>query len=168
MLNCLLSVGKPKKNFWRQALDEYAVRLKAFGGCQLQFARSSREEPGCKREELLEREGRSLLNFLQTGDKVWALTLQGDYLSSEQWAVRLEGVRHHRRLLLVVGGQLGMPIAVRQRADLLVSLGPVTLPHELAAVVGLEQLYRAHSILAGLPYHRGGRPEGGVTGRRLC
>jgi 23S rRNA (pseudouridine1915-N3)-methyltransferase len=157
MLNCLLGVGKPKKNFWRQALEEYAVRLKAFGGCQLQFARSSREEPGCKREELLAREGQRLLNYLQTGDKVWALARAGEYLSSEQWSVRLDSVRRHHRLLLLVGGQLGLSLAVRQRADLLISLGPITLPHELAAVVGLEQLYRAHSILAGLPYHR--KPE---------
>jgi hypothetical protein len=56
---------------------------------------------------------------------------------------------------MVVGGQLGLAPEVQARAQLCLSLGAVTLPHELAAVVALEQLYRAHTILAGLPYHRG-------------
>jgi 23S rRNA (pseudouridine1915-N3)-methyltransferase len=53
----------------------------------------------------------------------------------------------------VVGGPVGLDTAVLERADRRVSFGPVTLPHQLARVVLLEQLFRAHKILAGEPYH---------------
>ncbi len=77
---------------------------------------------------------------------------------SEDWARELLALPEDgsvRRLCLLVGGAEGLAAAVRARAQRVVSLGPPTLAHELAALVALEQLYRAHAILAGTPYHRG-------------
>lgn len=153
MLNCLLGVGKPKEPHFQKAIDEYAKRLARFGGCQVQFVRAEREEPNSNADELKAREGLRLLKLIQPGDAVWAMCVQGRNLSSEQWAEKLT-LCASRRLWLVIGGQLGLSKEVEERADLKLSLGAITLPHELAAVVALEQLYRAHSINAGMPYHR--------------
>ena len=75
----------------------------------------------------------------------------GRQMSSEAFAAWLEERRHEGRpLCFVVGGAFGLELA---RADLKLSLGRMTLPHQLARVVLVEQLYRAHKILAGEPYH---------------
>jgi len=77
----------------------------------------------------------------------------GRELTSEGFAAWLEERRHEGRpLCFVVGGAFGIELA---RADLKLSLGRMTLPHQLARVVLVEQLYRAHKILAGEPYHHG-------------
>ena len=79
------------------------------------------------------------------------LDARGRQLSSEAFAAWLEERRHAGRdLCFVIGGAFGLELP---RADLKLSLGPMTLPHQLARVVLVEQLYRAHRILAGEPYH---------------
>ena len=75
----------------------------------------------------------------------------GRQMGSEDFAAWLEERRHEGRpLCFVVGGAFGLEL---ERADLKLSLGRMTLPHQLARVVLVEQLYRAHKILAGEPYH---------------
>jgi 23S rRNA (pseudouridine1915-N3)-methyltransferase len=79
------------------------------------------------------------------------LDRNGEELSSERFAEHLEQRRGSGRdLVFVVGGPYGMDL---ERADHRLSFGPMTLPHQLARVVLLEQLFRAHKILAGEPYH---------------
>ena len=149
-----MGVGRPKENYWQEALNQYAARLRHYGGCELNFVRPERESPASKPMELISREGERLLKSMQPTDTVWALVIQGHSLSSEQLAEKLDAARSSRRLVVVVGGQLGLAPEIRERAQLNLSLGAVTLPHELAAVVALEQLFRAHTILAKRPYHR--------------
>ena len=82
---------------------------------------------------------------------VTLLDVDGTAMSSEQLARWLGGRRHAGRdLCFVVGGPFGTRV---EACDLRLSFGPVTLPHQLARVVLLEQLYRAHKILANEPYH---------------
>jgi 23S rRNA (pseudouridine1915-N3)-methyltransferase len=154
MVNCLLGVGKPREAHWRQALAVYAARLRRFGGCALEFVRPEAEASGRPAEDIIAREGTRLHKHLRAGDMVWVLAVEGQSLSSPQLARQLAAARGFGRLVLVAGGQLGLSREVKAQAGLLLSLGAITLPHELAAVVALEQLYRAHTILAGLPYHR--------------
>lgn len=85
------------------------------------------------------------------------LDSRGRQLSSEQWAEWLGRQRDAgaQSLILGIGPADGWTEAARARAQLLLSLGPMTLPHELVRVVAAEQLYRAFTILAGHPYHTG-------------
>jgi 23S rRNA (pseudouridine1915-N3)-methyltransferase len=85
-------------------------------------------------------------------DRAYKVLLAGDgrQLDSVQFSEWLEERRQNGRdLCFVVGGPKGLDL----EADMRLSLGPLTLPHQLARVVLLEQLYRAHKILAGEPYH---------------
>ena len=85
---------------------------------------------------------------------VCALDREGDPASSESLARFLEERRSGGRdLCFVVGGPLGLDASVIESAESRLSFGPITLPHQLARVVLLEQLFRAHKILSGEPYH---------------
>jgi len=85
------------------------------------------------------------------------LDSRGRDLSSEEFAERIGRARDDgvQRLVFAIGPADGWSAAARQRAHLLLSLGRMTLPHQLAGVVLVEQVYRALTILAGHPYHSG-------------
>ena len=85
------------------------------------------------------------------------LDSRGQQLSSEEFATRLGGLRDSgtQRLILAVGPADGWSESARARANLMLSFGRITLPHQLARVIAAEQLYRALTILAGHPYHSG-------------
>lgn len=93
----------------------------------------------------------------RTSAYVFLLDSRGKQLSSEEFAqtvgqLRDSGIQH---LVFAVGPADGWSENTRARANLLLSFGRITLPHQLAAVVLTEQLYRAFTILAGHPYHSG-------------
>ncbi|MEZ4414620.1 MAG: 23S rRNA (pseudouridine(1915)-N(3))-methyltransferase RlmH [Gemmatimonadota bacterium] len=103
-------------------------------------------------------EAERLLHRIEAREQVVALTRTGEPLSSEDLARLLEeaALRSTPRVTFVIGGAFGLGEALLDRAQQHVSLGGITLPHELARVVMLEQLYRAGTISRGEPYHKGG------------
>jgi 23S rRNA (pseudouridine1915-N3)-methyltransferase len=106
-------------------------------------------------DEVREREGRRILPHLE-GCHVVVLDRAGKAHSSEELAVLLQTLeeRPPQRSAFVIGGACGVSGAVLGAAGTRLSLGPLTLPHQLARVVLGEQLYRATTILRGEPYHR--------------
>jgi 23S rRNA (pseudouridine1915-N3)-methyltransferase len=107
---------------------------------------------GHARLELVEvREERGAARRAPADAYVSLLAAGGRQLDSRGFARFLEERRMSRRdLCFVIGGAFGIEL---ERTDHQLSLGPMTLPHQLARVVLLEQLYRAHKIIAGEPYH---------------
>ena len=150
----LVAVGSKLPGWMQQGYADYAARLPpghelalvevALGDHKREAARARREEGG----RILKHVARDArLVTLEVGGKPW---------SSEQLARELARWRQDGRdVVLAIGGPEGLAPEVRQRAEQRWSLGPMTLPHGLARVMVAEQLYRAHSILGGLPYHRG-------------
>jgi 23S rRNA (pseudouridine1915-N3)-methyltransferase len=99
-------------------------------------------------------EAKAMLKRIPGEAYVCALDREGESLSSEELAAFLEERRMGRTdLCFVLGGPFGLDPTVLERSQRAVSFGPITLPHQLARVVLLEQLFRAHKILAGEPYH---------------
>ena len=99
-------------------------------------------------------EAGAILKRIPAEAYVCALDREGDSLSSEEVAAFLEERRMGRTdLCFVLGGPHGLDPAILERSQRSLSFGPITLPHQLARVVLLEQLFRAHKILAGEPYH---------------
>jgi 23S rRNA (pseudouridine1915-N3)-methyltransferase len=152
----LLTVGKPRAGYITQGLDDYLKRLKPYGGAKLAPVKAARAGKNTPDRKVLAEEGKNILARIQDKDLVWTLERKGKAWSSAQWAKGLQSARlsGRPRLVLVIGGALGLDPAVQERANQLISLGPPTLAHDLAALVAVEQLYRACSILAGTPYHR--------------
>jgi 23S rRNA (pseudouridine1915-N3)-methyltransferase len=142
----IFAIGKPKLNFARQGIEEYAARLKPFVPTSLEYIKASAGEG----------ESRALLERSKGMFRI-VLDECGDNLKSRDLAKKLNGweMEGPRDFALLVGGADGHTDELRQAAGWTWSLSKLTLQHELALVVALEQLYRAYTIRAGLPYHRG-------------
>jgi 23S rRNA (pseudouridine1915-N3)-methyltransferase len=141
----ILAIGKPKLGFVRAGVEEYAGRLKSFAPVKIDYLRASRRED--ESALLLERsEGLLRVVMDERGCEVTSRALAGKVSAWEQ--DRTKGIA------LLIGGADGHTPELRASADWLWSLSKLTLQHELALVVLLEQLYRAYSIKSGAPYHR--------------
>ncbi len=151
----LLAVGKLRPTY-RSVCDDYLRRLGRVVPVREREVREAGRAGSVARQRA--DEGARLLAAVPPGAGMTLLDLGGAAWSSEQLATRVDDWRHAGRdRALVIGGAVGVDPAVRERADEVWSLGPLTLPHELARVVVAEQLYRATTILQGTPYHKGDR-----------
>jgi 23S rRNA (pseudouridine1915-N3)-methyltransferase len=141
----IVSVGKPRLAFAKDGITEYLTRLRCFCPVDVEIAKAT--DP--------EREGRQLLQ-LSEGCFRLVLDERGQLLTSRALADEVGRIENEpkKTCAVIVGGADGLSPMVREKADKLWSLSPLTLQHEMALLFTLEQLYRAHTIRAGLPYHR--------------
>ena len=147
------AVGKLRP-YYRQAVDDYARRLKRYATVAEHEVREASRAPNLTTQ--LAEEAQRLNARIPDGSSLVALTRDGAGWSSSDLARQLDRwLLLSRPLVLVVGGSRGLDSSVLSRASARWSLGPLTLPHELARVVVVEQLYRAFTILRGEPYHKG-------------
>ena len=149
----LLSVGKLKVPFWKDAAAHYSQRINRWRRLECVEVRDG--DPALPQAQRNELEGRRLLEALGPQDVPLVLDERGLSLTSPQLAALLRQLDQEARgrACFIVGGAWGLDEAVRGRACRLISLSAMTLPHELARVVLLEQLYRAECILRKVPYH---------------
>ncbi len=136
----ILAVGKVRKSWVREGLELYRRRLPGLTLVEL-------------RDTTPEREAQAILNELDSGEQLIALTEEGVGMGSLQLAEQLCNAGS-QRMAFVIGGPDGLSQKLRQQATWQLSLSPLTFPHELARLLLLEQLYRVQSILQGSPYHR--------------
>ena len=108
---------------------------------------------GRSQAEVLREEGKRLLAAWPQAPAVSALVVEGAALTTEAFAARLQRAFERGGAGFVIGGSLGLAAEVRARATATLSLSAMTLPHQLARVVLLEQLFRAGKVLRGEPYH---------------
>ena len=149
----LLTVGKLRPSY-RAVCDDYLRRLQRHVSVrEIEVKEASRAPTiAAQREE----EGRRLMERVPERARLVALTREGSGWSSEALAGRMQGwLTEARPVALAIGGSHGLAPGLVARAGDRWSLGPLTLPHELARVVVAEQLYRASTILRGEPYHKG-------------
>ncbi len=150
----IVAVGS-LKGWAANGADDYLKRLRSFFRVEVVEVPEedlNRRSP----EEVLAAEAGRLLKRVPAGAYVISLDREkGELVSSEKLAQRLNslGISGRSHVAFVLGGPLGLSTEVFKRADALVSFGPVTLPHALARVVLLEQLYRAAKINRGERYH---------------
>lgn len=147
-------IGKTKNRHAAALIEEYLERCQRFAPCEVS---ELKEPPGSSDEKrVIAAEGEKLLAAVERDDFVILLDERGRTLTSTELAdllgkQQLSGVK---RLALVIGGFAGVSNEVKQRAHFQLSLSRMTLTHELARVVLTEQIYRAFTLLAGLPYHK--------------
>jgi len=160
----LLSVGRRMPDWVDQGFAEYVKRLPPECALELTEIEPARRGKGrgkaagsaALRDRLRAEEGDRLLKAIPADALVIALDVSGRAWSTEQLAERLRGwLSEGRNVALLVGGADGLSAECLARADLRWSLSPLTFPHPLVRVMLAEQIYRAWSILAGHPYHRG-------------
>lgn len=144
----LIVVGKMQADL---ALCEQRFRKRFAGGCQLQVI-ELHEGRGKQATQRKQQEEKHILQ--QAGQGFVLFDEQGKSRSSVQWAATLERMSAAATLDFVIGGADGVNDRVRQQAGQCWSLSSLTLPHQLARLLVVEQLYRAWSIVQGHPYHR--------------
>jgi 23S rRNA (pseudouridine1915-N3)-methyltransferase len=150
----IIAVGRLKERYWREAAEEYLKRLGPYANVRV--VEVADRDSGRDEARALAEEGADVLKALPDSAHVIALEIGGKQRSSEQFSAHLDelGLSGKSSIALVIGGSVGLASEVLARADERVSLGPMTLPHNLARVVVLEQLYRAFRISRGEPYHK--------------
>jgi 23S rRNA (pseudouridine1915-N3)-methyltransferase len=145
----VVAVGRAQDEHLNALWDRYAARLNPSPTLRL-VEDKRRTAPGA-----LKREAALILAAIPDGATVVALDARGKALDSVGLARQLGRWRSDaRELVFVIGGADGLDDTVTARAGLVLSLGPMTWPHQLARVMLAEQLYRADTILSGHPYHR--------------
>jgi len=155
----IAAVGKLKQGPERDLYARYLARAEALGRNLSLAPLASLELPESKAANAEARcaaEADALLAKIPPAHTLISLGPAGKTLSSEAFAAALAKYRDRgaEGLAFLIGGADGLGPAARDKADFLLSLGPMTLPHGLARIVLAEQLYRAMTILAGHPYHR--------------
>lgn len=152
----VLAVGKLRAAYARVGCDEYAGRLEHHFPIEVIEVRDADRRRGGRPADWRAKEADALLRAAPAGAALVALDEQGAQLDSRGLAKWLGDQRDAgtRALAFVIGGPDGLDARVREAAPTVWSLGRLTLPHELARLVLLEQLYRAATLLAGQPYHR--------------
>jgi 23S rRNA (pseudouridine1915-N3)-methyltransferase len=149
----VVAVGRLREPFWREAAAEYEKRLRPYA--TLEVVELPDQDISGDRTRAIEREGAAILSALPERARVIALDERGKGRGSVEFSERLQelALSGESRVTFVVGGSAGLSGAVLERADERMSLSPMTLPHQLARVVLLEQVYRALKIAKGEPYH---------------
>ena len=155
----VITVGKLKERYLKEAVEEYSTRLSKY--CKLEII----EVPDEKAPEnlspaqelaVMQKEGQGILKHIKEDTYAIALAIQGKQLSSEGLADLINdlGIKGRSNLAFVIGGSLGLSEEVLKRADFKLSFSPMTFPHQLMRVMLLEQVYRGFRIVKGEPYHK--------------
>ncbi len=147
----IIAVGKLKEKFYLAACGEYLKRLGTMADVRIV---ELTEEAG--RPDGLEREAEKILAAIPKQSYVCAMCIEGKMMDSPALARVFSDIqnRGYSSMTIIIGSSNGMSDSVKSRADMRLSMSPMTFPHHLARVMVLEQVYRALSINAGSKYHK--------------
>ena len=155
----LITVGKLKEKYLKQAIDEYSKRLSRY--CKLEIIELNDEKTpdnaSEKEEQLIkEKEGKQILSKIKENAFVIAMDLGGKNLTSEEFSKFIEqnGVMGNSNIVFLIGGSLGLSDEVKKRANYKLCFSKMTFPHQLFRVMLLEQIYRGFMIIKNEPYHK--------------
>ncbi|MDQ5952003.1 MAG: rRNA (pseudouridine1915-N3)-methyltransferase [Patescibacteria group bacterium] len=133
-----ITVGSLPKGPFTAIGDDFTTRLKKFAEIELKSVKTDDR----------------LIEAIPKGSFVIALEATGKQYSSENFAAKLQNfIDNGQKLTVILGGPHGIPVELKAKANLLLSLSPMTTTHDLAHLFFLEQLYRAFTITKGMTYH---------------
>ncbi len=150
----LITIGQPRSKATRSLINEYSERLQHYA--RFSHVMLPDRQKGSL-DDIRAQQSGALLAAVPNRAKIVVLDERGAAWSSTKLASLMEqdALYGESHWALLIGGADGHTTALRNQADLLWSLSPLTLPHDLATIVVVEQLYRAMTIQRGEPYHRG-------------
>ena len=155
----LITVGKIKEKYLKDAIAEYSKRLSKY--CKLEIIEVADEKTPDNASETVEcairdKEGERILKYVKDDAFVITLEIEGKLLSSEELADKIEklGIQGTSHIIFIIGGSIGLGKAVLEKSDFALSFSKMTFPHQLMRVILLEQVYRSYRIISGEPYHK--------------
>ncbi len=155
MMFHVVAVGRVRNPSLRAACEDYLERSHRY--IKLRMREVPDGARGSKsRTVVLREEAKAILRATPSNARLVALSRSGRQLDSRAFAAALDQWRQNPQdLAFLIGGAYGLGDAVQDRCDDAIRLSDLTLPHELARLVLLEQIYRGNTILKGEPYHKG-------------
>ncbi|HGQ4335723.1 TPA: 23S rRNA (pseudouridine(1915)-N(3))-methyltransferase RlmH [Streptococcus pneumoniae] len=155
----VVTVGKLKEKYLKDDIAEYSKRISRFAKfemIELSDEKTPDKASESENQKILEIEGQRILSKIADRDFVIVLAIEGKTFFSEEFSKQLEetSIKGFSTLTFIIGGSLGLSSSVKNRANLSVSFGRLTLPHQLMRLVLVEQIYRAFTIQQGFPYHK--------------
>lgn len=155
----IVTVGKIKEKYLKDAIAEYSKRLSKY--CKLEIIEVSDEKTpdnasAVVEEQIRAKEAERILKYVKEDAYVITLEIHGKQLTSEELADKIEklGVQGTSHIMLIIGGSIGLGEEVLKRSDFALSFSKMTFPHQLMRVILLEQIYRSYRIISGEPYHK--------------
>ena len=155
----LITVGKIKEKYLKDAIAEYSKRLSKY--CKLEIVEVADEKTPDQASENVERqirqkEGERILRYVKDDAYVFTLEIGGTMLDSVAFAKKMEtlGIQGKSHLIFIIGGSIGLGEEVLRRSDYALSFSKMTFPHQLMRVILLEHVYRGYRIIEGAPYHK--------------
>lgn len=155
----VVTVGKLKEKYLKDGIAEYSKRISRFAKfemIELSDEKTPDKASESENQKIVEIEGQRILSKIADRDFVIVLAIEGKTFFSEEFSKQLEetSIKGFSTLTFIIGGSLGLSSSVKNRANLSVSFGRLTLPHQLMRLVLVEQIYRAFTIQQGFPYHK--------------
>lgn len=155
----IITVGKIKETYLKDAINEYCKRLSKY--CKVEIMEVADEKTPDHASETVEnqirlKEGDRILKLVKDDAYVITLEIQGRQLTSEELADKINtlGIQGISHIVFIIGGSIGLGKAVLSRSNYALSFSKMTFPHQLMRVILLEQIYRSYRIIHGEPYHK--------------
>lgn len=155
----LITVGKIKEKYLKDAIAEYSKRLSRY--CKLEIVEVADEKTPDNASDTVEdairdKEGERILKYIKEDAYVITLEIAGKMLISEEMAEKIEklGVQGTSHIIFIIGGSIGLGREILKRSDYALSFSKMTFPHQLMRVILLEQIYRSYRIMNHEPYHK--------------
>ena len=155
----LITVGKIKEKYLKDAIAEYSKRLSRY--CKLEIIEVADEKTPDNTSETVEdgirdKEGERILKYVKDDAYVVTLEIKGKLLTSEELAEKIDklGIQGTSHIIFIIGGSIGLGKEVLKRSDYALSFSKMTFPHQLMRVILLEQIYRSYRIISHEPYHK--------------
>ena len=152
----LITIGRSGRVL-EPAITEYETRARRYWPVEVIEVKEERARRGIDEDAVRDAEGERLLKRVPKGAEIVALTRRGDAWSSERLSrhIQRSAVDASPGIAFLIGGALGLSDSILKEADRRMRLSTFTLPHDIAKLLLLEQLYRAGTIARGEPYHKG-------------
>ena len=155
----IITVGKIKEKYLKDAIVEYSKRLSKY--CKLEIVEVADEKTPDNASEVVEdsiraKEAERILKYVKDDAYIITLEIQGKQLTSEELADKIDklGVQGTSHIIFIIGGSIGLGEAVLKKSNYALSFSRMTFPHQLMRVILLEQIYRSYRIINGEPYHK--------------
>ena len=155
----VITVGKIKEKYLRDAIAEYSKRLSKY--CKLEIIEVADEKTPDNASEVVEdsirsKEAERILKYVKDDAYIITLEIGGKQLSSEELADKIDklGVQGTSHIIFIIGGSIGLGKEVLNKSNYALSFSKMTFPHQLMRVILLEQVYRSYRIISNEPYHK--------------
>lgn len=151
----LIAIGNKMPGWVHEGYQEYAKRLPSDFQLILHEIPANKRGKNIDLARIQQKEAEAMLAKISPHDFVIALDERGKLFSTQQLAEQFNRwLPQGHDIAILIGGPEGMPTACLQRANLKLSLSPLTFPHPMVRIILAEQLYRVHTLIQGHPYHR--------------